>query len=101
MRAADGAELGDEVCGCDGRDKVRDVGEGAVEVGDGRVVEVVALGDGLDLVQGRVASADDGHGAWGDDAVAEGCEPAAAAEGGEGLDDGWPGCFAVGFDVDP
>ncbi len=73
-----GPEVDREISRCDGRDKGGDVREGAVEGGDGAVVEKVAGCDGLDLVQGSVACADDGDGA-GSELVGrvDGGEPAA------------------------
>lgn len=76
--AGHGPEVDGEVGRRDGRDEGGYVEEGAVEGGDGGVVEVVAGRDGLDLVQGGVACADDGDGAEGElIGRVDGGEPAA------------------------
>ena len=56
-------EIGCEVCRRNGRDEGGDIGKGAVEGWDRRIVEVETRRDGLDLVQRSVARADDGDGA--------------------------------------
>ena len=56
-----GAEVGFEVCRGNWRDEGSYVGEGTVERGYGSLVEVVAGCDRLDLGEGCIACADDGH----------------------------------------
>ena len=59
-------EVSLEVCRCDGGDERGYIGEGAIEGGDGGIVEIIAGCDGLDLVEGCVARADYGDGAEGE-----------------------------------
>lgn len=102
LRPVHRAELRHEIRARDRTDQARDIAERAVEHGDRRVVEIIAAGrDVLDLVEGRVARADDGDGAVGYGRAVYGGEIACFAEGVEGADDGGPGRGAVCFDVDP
>lgn len=82
----------------DGRDGRGDVAERQQR--ERRVIEVVARGDALDLVERGVARADDGDGAGVHVGAVVGGEVARVAEGLEGVDDGWEGGGAVRLDVD-
>ena len=124
--AENGPEISQKVCGGNGRDERRYVGEGAVEGGDRAVVEVIAGCDRLYLGEGRVASADYGHSSCGE--LVTGVyrrEPTAGSSGGrlvcacrylwqkvslvwegngvlqwlESTDDVGPGRRPIGFDV--
>lgn len=98
-RGAHAGELHVEVCAGNGRDVGGDVGEGEGQQRDGRVPEVVARRDALDLAERGVARADDGDGALGDGGAVVGGQVARVAEGLEGLDDGWEGGGAVRLEV--
>lgn len=92
-------ELGREVGARDGRHVRGDVGEGGAQGRDGRVPEVIARLDALDVVERRVARADDGHGPAGHGRAVEGRQVACVAQRPEGADDGGEGGGAVGLDV--
>lgn len=98
--AAHAGEHQVEVRAGDWRDVRGDVGEGERQQRDGRVPEVVARRDALDLAERGVARADDGDGALGHGAAVVGGQVARVAEGLEGLDDGWEGRGAVRLEVD-
>lgn len=83
-----------------GRDGRGDVGEGECQQREGRVIEVVARGDALDLAEWGVARADDGDGAGVHVGAVVGGEVARVAQGLERLDDGWEGGGAVCLEVD-
>lgn len=82
----------------DGRDGRGDVAERQQR--ERRVVEVVARGDALDLVERGVARADDGDGARVHVGAVVGGEVAGVAEGLEGVDHGREGGGAVRLEVD-
>lgn len=82
----------------DGRDGRGDVAERQQR--ERRVIEVVARGDALDLVEWGVARADDGDGAGVHVGAVVGGEVPRVAEGLERVDDGWEGGGAVCLDVD-
>lgn len=82
----------------DGRDGRGDVAE--CQQRERRVVEVVARGDALDLVEWGIARADDGDGAGVHVGAVVGGEVPRVAEGLERVDDGWEGGGAVRLDVD-
>lgn len=82
----------------DGRDGRGDVAERQQR--ERRVIEVVARGDALDLVERGVARADDGDGARVHVGAVVGGEVAGVAEGLEGVDDCREGGGAVRLEVD-
>lgn len=98
--AAHAGKLYGEVCAGDWGDVGRDIGVGGGQRRDGRVPEVVAGRDTLDLAERGVSRADDGDGARGDGAAVVGGQVACVAEGLEGSNDSGEGGCAVGLDVD-
>lgn len=98
--AVDLADVGQEAGRGDRGHGGGDVGLGGVQEVQVRIVEEVALAHRLDLVERRVARADDSDGTQRDARAVEGCQVSSGAQGFQGLDHDGPRGGAVGLDVD-